>query len=133
MGRDALSIRQSEKETAMYRPKEFLAWAADTFGPIALKRSERLLRFIEEAVELAHADGMKRADLERLIERVYSRAPGHVCREIGQAQACLETYAEAIGASADEQAAKEFDRVRTIPKSEWTKRHAAKIAVGIAH
>lgn len=117
----------------MHRPKEFLAWAVDMFGPIALKRSERLLRFTEEAIELAQADGMKRADLDRLIERVYSRAAGHVWREIGQAQACLETYAESIGTSADEQAQKEFDRVRAIPKEEWQKRHATKAELGIAH
>lgn len=117
----------------MHRPSEFLAWAAETFGPVALKRKERLLRFTEEAIELAHADGLKRAELDRLIERVYSRAPGHVWREIGQVQACLETYAESIGTSSDEQARKEFDRVRAIPKEEWQKRHAAKVELGIAH
>lgn len=116
----------------MYRPKEFLAWAVETFGPVALERKERLARFVEEAIELAHADGMKRADLDRLIERTYSRPIGHLWREIGQAQACLETYAEAIGVSADEQAQKEFDRVRSIPREEWTRRHAAKVDIGIA-
>jgi hypothetical protein len=93
---------------------------------------ERLARFFEEAVELVHADGMKRADLNRIIERTYSRPIGHLYQEIGQTQACLETYAEAIGVSADEQAQKEFDRVRAIPREEWTRRHAAKVALGIA-
>jgi hypothetical protein len=116
----------------MHRPSEFLAWAVETFGPVALKRKERLMRFTEEAIELAHADGLKRADLDRLLDRVYSRPAGHVWREIGQAQACLETYAQSIGVSADEQAQKEFDRVRKIPKEEWTKRHAAKVGLGIA-
>ena len=42
----------------MNRPKEFLAWAVRMFGPVALERQERLDRFIEEAIELAHAEGM---------------------------------------------------------------------------
>ncbi len=38
----------------MDRPKEFLAWAVKTFGPIALDRKERAMRFMEEAIELGH-------------------------------------------------------------------------------
>jgi hypothetical protein len=114
------------------RPTYFLAWAVATFGPIALVRRERLRRFVEEAVELAHADGLPEADLQAIIARVYSRRAGGVAREIGQAQACLETFAESIGLSSNKEAAREFDRVQTIPKEEWARRHAAKIKAGIA-
>lgn len=116
----------------MARPKEFLDWAVDTFGPIAMTRKERLRRFAEEALELLHAECMPLEELDRIMWRVWKRPPGETLKEIGQVQACLETFAESIGASADDEAHKEFARVRSIPKNEWQKRHAAKVAIGIA-
>jgi hypothetical protein len=117
----------------MDRPKQFLAWAAEIFGPIALNRRERLLRFAEEALELIHAEQLPLHELDRLMWRVWNRPPGETLKEIGQAQACLETFAENIGQSADKLAQLEFERVQTIPREEWARRHAAKVAVGIAH
>jgi hypothetical protein len=116
----------------MARPKEFLAWAVDMFGPIALDRRERISRFTEEAIELVHAEGLPPDLLLRIVERVYSRPAGDTQKELGQAQACLEVFAESIGLSADDEAAREFARVRAIPKSEWERRHGAKVALGIA-
>lgn len=116
----------------MGRPSDFLAWARLTFGPVAKVRGERLLRFVEEAIELAHADGMERTTLNAIADRVYSRPAGDVHKEIGQAQACLETYAENIGVSADDLAEAEWQRVQCIPQAEWERRHAAKQAIGIA-
>ena len=117
----------------MGRPAEFLAWARAMFGPVALLRSERLLRFVEEAIELAHAEGMEREIFNRVADRVYARPPGNVGKEIGQAQACLETFAENIGMSSDAEAEREWVRVREISQDEWSRRRAAKIAIGIAH
>lgn len=114
------------------RPAEFLAWARETFGPVALVRGERLLRFVEEAIELAHADRMERETIEKLCERVYSRPRGFIAKEIGQTQACLEMFAENIGLSSEAEAQREWERVRSIPQSEWERRHAAKQAIGIA-
>lgn len=126
------SVVSSEKDS-MDRPKEFLAWAVEIFGPVALEREERLLRFMEEAVELAHAAGLPEIAINRLIEHVYSRKRGVVKSEVGQAQACLETFAESIGLSSQGEAQAEFDRVRSIPKEEWARRYAAKVKIGIAH
>lgn len=116
----------------MGRPQDFLSWAVDIFGPIALDRNERASRFLEEAVELAHAEGMPRETAMRIVQRVFARPPGLVHKEIGQAMVTLEILAENAGYSADAEAAREFDRVRTIPRAAWTKRHAAKAAIGIA-
>jgi len=124
---------KSKKGLKMGRPAEFLAWARAMFGPVALLRSERLLRFVEEAIELAHAEGMEREIFNRVADRVYARPPGNVGKEIGQAQACLETFAENIGMSSDAEAEREWVRVREISQDEWSRRRAAKIAIGIAH
>ena len=114
------------------RPAEFLQWAVDTFGRIALDRRERMLRFAEEAIELAHADGLDESVLHRLINRVYSRPRGSIGREIGQSQATLELFAESIGASAEREARREWERVRAVPQDEWRRRHKVKVDAGIA-
>lgn len=116
----------------MNRPKEFLAWAVQMFGPIALDRRERLARFMEEAIELAHAEEMPPQMIARIVDRVYTRPPGNTPKEIGQAQACLECFAESIGLSSDIEAKIEWGRVQTIPPDEWQRRHAAKVDLGIA-
>jgi hypothetical protein len=113
------------------RPLAFLAWAVDMFGPVAKLRSEHLLRFVEEAIELAHAEGMEREVFNRVADRVYSRPAGDIHKEIGQAQVCLEMFAENIGISSADEAQREWERVQGIPRTEWERRHAAKAAVGI--
>ena len=116
----------------MDRPREFLDWAVKMFGPIAMDDQERMARFVEEAVELAHAGFMPAEKLQAIIQRVYSRPAGTIRKEVGQAQATLECYAECMGLSADEEAAREWERVQSIPPEEWQRRHAAKVALGIA-
>jgi hypothetical protein len=120
-------------EGASSRPKNFLAWAVKTFGPVAKLRSERLMRFVEEAIELAHADNMELETLHAIIRRVYTRQPGLIAKEIGQAQVTLEMYSENFGFVSADLADEEWRRVQEIPQSEWERRHAAKQAIGIAH
>ncbi|MFZ5692433.1 MAG: hypothetical protein ACOY5F_14385 [Pseudomonadota bacterium] len=114
------------------RPRNFLAWAVQMFGSVAMLRFERLMRFVEEAIELAHAEGMSSGALESIVNRVYTRPAGETLREIGQAQACLETFAENIGASSAALAEAEWQRVQRIPAEEWQRRHKAKQEIGIA-
>ena len=119
-------------DTQIDRPSRFLNWAEETFGRVALDPRERTMRFVEEAIELAHAIGLDAGTVEAIIGRVYFRQPGTVPREIGQALATLELLAKAIGIDADKEATAEFYRVQSIPKEEWARRHAAKVAIGIA-
>lgn len=117
----------------MLRPKAFLEWASKTFGPIARNPDERAARFIEEAIELIHAEQIPRETLDRIADRVYSRSRGDVYKEIGQAMATLECLAENLGLSADAEAEREFSRVQSIPQDEWIRRHDAKVALQIAN
>jgi NTP pyrophosphatase (non-canonical NTP hydrolase) len=116
----------------MSRVADFFKWAVDTFGPIAQDPDERVARFVEEAVELAHAAHMPREKLERLIERCYSRPRGDLYREMGQAIVTLELYGASIAMDTEQAAEDEWTRVRSIPKDEWNRRHDAKVALGIA-
>jgi hypothetical protein len=114
------------------RQQLFLKWAARTFGAIALDRHERTARFVEEAIEVGHAEGLPREIITALIERAYSRPPGLIPKEIGQAAVTLEMLAEIDGISVEDQARREFTRVKALPRSHWTARHDAKIKEGIA-
>ena len=116
----------------MDRPRLFLEWAVKMFGPVAMDHDERLARFVEEAVELAHAGFMSADKLQAIVQRVYSRPAGTIRKEVGQSQATLECYAECMGLSAEQEAEREWQRVQEIPQDEWQRRHAAKVALGIA-
>lgn len=140
MGR--MPTNEEKKETKFMPPHGYidrppnranaLAWAIDTFGPITTNRTERACRFVEEAIELAHAEGLSAAVLCALIGRVYARPAGDLETEIGQAALTLEMLAENACLSVDRLADAEFRRVTSIPKEEWQRRHAAKVARGIA-
>lgn len=114
------------------RPERALKWAVDMFGPIAMDQRERTMRFLEEAIELAHALKLDRNTVQAIVARVYGRSPGYIPREIGQSLMTLEVLAQALGHDAEREAESEFDRVQTIPKQEWERRHSAKQALGIA-
>jgi NTP pyrophosphatase (non-canonical NTP hydrolase) len=87
-------------DTSIDRPSRFLHWAKETFGDVA--------RFLEEAVELAHAIGIEKIIAAAIVERVHSRPAGDVPKEIGQSLATLELLAKAIGIDADQEATREF-------------------------
>lgn len=114
------------------RSQDVLAWALDIFGPVAGTQMERTARFVEEAVELAHAAGLGADVVARIVERVYSRPAGSIPKEVGQAGLTLEAFAANVGVSLEAETAREWDRIRTIPQAEWARRHSAKQALGIA-
>lgn len=114
------------------RPSHFLQWAHETFGDVALDPYERSLRFIEEAVELAHAVGLDAAEIAAIVDRVFARPAGDVVREVGQCLATFELLARVLKVDADREATAELARVKAIPQEEWARRHGAKIALGIA-
>lgn len=113
-------------------PKAFTEWAEKTFGPIARDKRERGLRFLEEALELAQVAGVEREAMEKLLNRVWERPAGDAPKEVGQARACLDMLAYAMGVDAGEEAVKEFARVKAIPQEEWDRRHKAKVDIGVA-
>lgn len=118
--------------TEEVRAYEVLDWAEQMFGPIARNRKERASRFLEEAIELAQAEGLTLENVDRILWRVYSRPPGDPAKEVGQARMTLNCMAWNMGLEAGAEEKREWDRVRTIPKEEWQRRHDAKIKLGIA-
>jgi hypothetical protein len=78
------------------RPSRFLMWAQETFGDVALDPRERVLRFLEEAVELAQAMGVSMDTTDALVARTYRREPGDPVREMGQALATRRPHPQFV-------------------------------------
>lgn len=114
------------------RQADIFRWAQNTFGEVAATPRERALRFVEEALELAQACDLEEIDVKLITDRVFGRDAGDHFKEMGQAALTLEALAECHKVDLNTAANVEFARIIQIPKEEFAKRHAAKVAVGIA-
>lgn len=140
MDREVERRREAEEREAFWRERalrevsavEALGWAITTFGSVAADRRERLLRFIEEAIETAHAGNLSADDLGRVIVRVFGRDPGEISFEMAQAGLCLIMLSAVVGIDLREGEKAEYARIQAISKEEWARRHAAKVRLGIA-
>lgn len=72
---------------------------------------ERLIRFIEEALELVQSLGLSRDDVLALVEYVYGRPAGDPPQEVGGVAVTLAGLCQAHGLDMDECAEKELARV----------------------
>lgn len=115
----------------IYSQEGILDWAVETFGIVAADPRERILRFLEEAIELAHACGIDDLTLHKVEARVYSRPAGKPELEMAQCAVTLKALAEVHRVDLIDVEVEEIERVHAIPKEEWQRRHAAKTAVGI--
>lgn len=71
-------------------------WVQKCFGSeIARNLGERAMRVVEEAVELAQSAGVTEAQVRRIVERVFSRAPGKLYQEVGGVGITLLAFGEA--------------------------------------
>jgi hypothetical protein len=114
------------------RAKRALAWGVDVFGLTSRWRIERAARFLEEALEVAHHEGIPAEVADALRVRVWSRPVGYLPREIGQAGLTLEVLAHNAGHELEEEIQREFERCMSSDPAEFRERHAAKIAAGLS-
>ena len=117
----------------MTRQREVLNWAMSTFGLIASHRDERAARLVEEAIEVAQAERVPQHVLAKILERVYSRPPGDLVQEIGGVAITLDALAENVYVSVDIAAQAELDRVLLKSREHFQKKHAEKVAAGVAN
>lgn len=115
--------------------KDIGNWVAETFGPI-LKHpfavSERGLRFLEEAVELAQASGVPEKKAHELIYRAYGKPAGEVRQEAAQSLILLLALANANGFDVGRVANEEWARIEKLGQEHFRDRMRRKIELGFA-
>lgn len=112
---------------------EVLTWAVEAFGSTARDPLERAARLVEEAIEVAQAEGLSPVIIKRIMDRVYSRPPGDLWQELGGLQVTALALAQNRGLELDSCARMEFQRVRSKPMGWWCRKHQEKIDAGTAH
>jgi len=114
------------------RQRAVLQWVIETFGEPAAAPMERALRVLEEAVELAQAEGLTRDRAIDVVEYVFGKPAGTPSQEAGGLGVTLLAYCEARSLSADEAEQREFDRVMAVDPAQFRARHNKKAEAGIA-
>lgn len=94
-------------------------WARSTF-PIDHVNSptERAWRFLEEAIELAQAIGIKRREASTLVEYVFARPTGIPAQEVGGTMTTLAVLCSTLGISLLTAAEAELARISTLEARE---------------
>ena len=86
-------------------------WLTACFPPTARSnRDERTFRFLEEALELAQANGCTAESAHRLVDYVFSRPIGHPKLEAGGVMVTLAGLCHAVGIDMDEAGEDELRR-----------------------
>jgi len=105
-------------------------WAHSTFGNVAADRRERSARIVEEACEVAQADGVDPAMLHAIIDRVYSRPADTANRELGGLLVTVFARCGIDGWDPAEILDREVARVISKPRDHWRGKHDAKVSAG---
>lgn len=106
------------------------AWLEACFPPaVRSDRGERTHRFLEEALELAQANGCSRADALALVEYVYGRPQGDPAQEVGGVMVTLASLCSAtdlnMDHAGDTELAKNWDRIDVIREKQRMKPHGS--------
>lgn len=107
-------------------------WSRTCFGDeVTMDRKERALRVLEEAIELAQAEGIEINQASNLVGYVYSRPPGEPAQELGGVRLTCLVYAVAAGLSADVAERVELERVLAKDPEVFRQRNREKTAAGV--
>jgi NTP pyrophosphatase (non-canonical NTP hydrolase) len=114
------------------RQAKVYEWCLATFGRAEQELQERAIRLVEEAIELAQAEGILECTLRDLLEVVYLKPSGYAHQEAGGVGTTLLAYCQAAGISANRAEKEEWDRVRQLDPEYFRERQARKVAAGVA-
>lgn len=103
-----------EDRTLITAQAAIAVWVRSTFGEVsALDGKERVLRFVEEAVELAQAVELDVAQVHLLVDYVYGRDVGKSWQEIAGCLVTLLAASTALGVDAAAAFETELARIHT--------------------
>jgi len=105
-------------------------WLAACFPKsVRSDRQERTHRFLEEALELAQANGCSREDAQALVEYVYSRPAGRPELEVGGVMvtlACLCSVTSIdMTEAGDHELQRNWERIDPIRRKQASKPHGS--------
>lgn len=90
---------------------------------------ERTFRFLEEALELAQANGCSRDDAQTLVEYVYGRPHGRPDEEVGGVMVTLASLCSAVGIdmndAGDRELKRNWARIDDIRRKQAAKPHGS--------
>lgn len=126
--------RATKEESPMriaHYQKRIRQWIMDTYGvECLLSRSERAARVLEEALELAQAEGIDEAFANKILARAYARPTGDPRQEFAGIGVTLLAYATATGMDLDYEVGAEIQRVESLDKEKLRAKHQEKVRVG---
>jgi hypothetical protein len=123
----ACAGEQMSNSTYQTRVKE---WLTACF-PLCVRsdRQERTHRFLEEALELAQANGCSREDARALVEYVYSRPAGRPELEVGGVMITLASLCSTTGIdmteAGDRELQRNWERIDAIRRKQASKPHGS--------
>jgi hypothetical protein len=111
--------------------RDVAAWVTDRFGLDCLAdKQERARRVLEEAIELAQAEGLNVEEIYKLAIRTYGRPVGAAMQEAAGVGVCLFAWAAASGVPLMHLVRVELERIQTISRDKLRAKIAAKVASG---
>lgn len=115
--------------------KRVAAWVRLAFGEKAMAdRWERIARVVEEAIELAQAEGLDDEDVYRILKRVYNRPIGLGSQEVGGLMVTLLAWAESSSTDLTAVTLTEIERIEDpATMARIRLKQEEKAAAGTAH
>ena len=121
-----LGVSRASTEMSLELQERAWRWALELLGETACRNiEERTLRFLEEAIELAQATGLRKERVERLVEYVYARPRGELAQEVGGVMVTLWVLGRALGIDVAPSAEAELERCRRPDVSKKIRRRQA--------
>jgi hypothetical protein len=122
-----------ESESRMRRQILCYQWVtAVRSAAIANDLHERVKRIVEEATELAQAEGLPLEMVFRIVQRTYGRPVGKPEQEVGGIMTTLMTYCQAKGISLYMAEVAEFARALCTPYYVLKRKYEEKVRDGVA-
>lgn len=105
-------------------------WLEACFSPdVRTNRGERTHRFLEEALELAQANGCTRDDALALVEYVFGRPAGEAPQEVGGVMVTLASLCSAseinMDNAGDRELERNWERIDLIRSKQQAKPHGS--------
>lgn len=106
-------------------------WVRTRLGADHMRPCERAMRLLEEAIELAQAEGVPMANASALVAHVYARAAGEPAAEGAGAAVTLLGWCASRGARFLNLAIAELERIEARPAEEIRDSLARKARAGL--